>query len=460
MRIYDIVFYAAGFFILGILVASLGLNFKITFLITLLSAVLFLFFGYIKQNNRIIWIAGLCLFIIIGNFYYFLYDEYQAQKTNIVFNEKTDFQGVIIKYPEKGNFQKLVVNLEPPYSGRILIETQRYPEFYYGDLIAFEGKIIKPSNLGYANFLAKEGISGTVSFLEVELIAKDKGLKIKSCLFKLRNKIVSIFQKTLSFKKAAFLAGITLGERAEFSKKFKEAMNASGTTHLVALSGYNITVIVTIVFILLNSFFRRRITFLITILTIIGFVLLTGGEASVVRAAIMGFIALFAREVNRVYSARNAIILSAFFMVLFNPKVLYFDVGFQLSFFALLGIIYFLPAVKNFLKLSEDSSIFSIKENFLLTFSAQIFVLPVLIINFGNFSAISLFTNILILEIIPLTMAVGFIIGFLGLFSYYLALVFSWFINLLLSYEIFIIEFFGQKGVFQIKSFNSFLITF
>ncbi len=372
----------------------------------------------------------------------------------MIFGEKIDFQGVVMKYPEKGDTQKLTVKLQPPYSGRVLVETQRYPEFDYGDLIGFKGKIKKPDDSGYANYLAKEGISGTVSFPGTELTAKNRDSTMKAALFKLREKLILIFQKTLPSEKAAFLAGITLGERAEFSKEFKEAMSSSGTTHLVALSGYNITVIVMAAFVFFNSFLRRRLTFFLTVLAIFGFVLMTGAEASVVRAAVMGFIALLAAQAGRVYSARNAIVLAALFMVLINPKVLYFDVGFQLSFFALVGIVYLLPAVKEFFKLSEDPGFLSWKENFLLTFSAQAFVLPVLVLNFGKFSPVSLLANILILEAVPLTMAFGFITGFLGFFSHYLALVFSWFADLMLSYEVFIIKFFGQWSVFQISAFG------
>ena len=108
------------------------------------------------------------------------------------------------------------------------------------------------------------------------------------------------------------MAGITLGERAEFSKEFKEAMSKSGTTHLVALSGYNITILVLAVAYVLNFFASRRLVFWLTLLIIIGFVAMTGAEASVVRAAIMGGIVLLAKRANRLYSFRNAIVIAAF----------------------------------------------------------------------------------------------------------------------------------------------------
>ncbi len=138
-------------------------------------------------------------------------------------------------------------------------------------------------------------------------------------------------------------------------------------------------------------------------------------------------------------------------MVLINPKVLYFDLGFQLSFLALLGIVYLKPATKKFFRLNEEIGFLSWRDNFLTTFSAQLAVAPVLVLNFGNFSLLSLMANLLILSVIPLTMTLGFILAALGFLSFYLSLIFGWLVNLFLSYEIFIIKFFGKLNIFHIE---------
>ncbi|MEK7168231.1 MAG: ComEC/Rec2 family competence protein, partial [Patescibacteria group bacterium] len=390
------------------------------------------------------WLAGLSLFVIVGAFYYFGRDDNQIKNLNLIFNQKINFEGVVVKNPERGNQQKLTVESRPPYSGRVLIKLKNYPSFNYGDLIKLEGAVQKPEDGSYANYLAKEGIFGIIDYPEAEFISSDHGSKIKSSLFSLKEKTINVFQRVLPSENAAFLAGITLGERAEFSKEFKEAMSKSGTTHLVALSGYNITILVLAVAYVLNFFASRRLVFWLTLLIIIGFVAMTGAEASVVRAAIMGGIVLLAKRANRLYSFRNAIVIAAFLMILDNPKVLSFDVGFQLSFMALLGIVYLQPAIQKFMKIPvENQSVLGWKENLLTTFSAQLAVLPLLVLYFGNFSIISLLSNILVLSVVPLTMALGFVLGFIGFISYELSLIFGWFVNLLLSYETFIIKFFG-----------------
>ena len=152
---------------------------------------------------------------------------------------------------------------------------------------------------------------------------------------------------------------------------------------------------------------------------------------------------------------RNAIIIAAFIMVLWNPKILRFDVGFQLSFLALIGISYLMPAIKNFLGIENlNESILSWKENFLTTLSAQLAVAPILIAYFGNFSLVSIIANVLILGLMPFTMACGFILALIGLVSYQISQIFAWFVSVFLFYEISAIKIFGNLNIFGFNNIN------
>ena len=444
MIIYDAVFYFIAFFLFGVLTASFKIGFLTIISIAALIAVLFLTAGLKLKNTRLKIFAILSLTIILGAFYYNFYGYIQDKNALMVFNKKIVFSGIVANYPQRGDYQKLIAELQPPYSGKISIKLPLYPNFNYGTLIRFEGIIKKPFPANYADYLAKNGIFGASDFPKAKIIANNKASKIKYSLFNFKEKIIIVFQKSLAPEKAAFLSGITLGERAEFSKEFKEKMSKSGTTHLVALSGYNITIIGIVITSFFSWFLRRSLAFWLSILVIIGFVLMTGGEASVVRAAIMGIIALSAKQIGRVNSMRNAIIIAAFLMILFNPKILRFDIGFQLSFAALLGIIYLSPAIQKFLKFKDEPGFMAWRENFLTTASAQLTVIPLLIINFNNFSFSSLLSNVLILGAIPPTMFLGFLIGFLGFIFMPLSIIFSWFINLFLIYELAIIDIFSK----------------
>ena len=451
MRIYDVAFYAAGFFILGVFGVSLKISLPIILFIAALLAILFLFAGFYKNSKRLFWLAAFCLAIVAGAFYFDFRDFNREESAKIVFNEKISFQGLVIKDPKRGEWQDLIIKLMPPYSGNISIKLPLYPSFNYGDLIDFFGKIEKPPTDEYADYLKKENISGTAAFLRIELVAENKGSKIKSILFELKNKTIANLQKVLPSESAAFMSGIILGERAEFSKELKTAMANSGTTHLVALSGYNISVIGVAIGVMFGCFLSRRWTFILSVLLIFIFVLMTGAEASVVRAAVMGSILLLAKQVGRIYSFRNAIALAAFFMILENPRILNFDVGFQLSFAALLGLVYLAPAIEKFFRLNKENDFFGAKENFLNSFSAQLAVAPLLISYFGNFSLIAIISNVLILTFMPVTMALGFILAGIGFISYYFSLVFGWFVNLFLAYELFIIKFSGGLNILKIN---------
>lgn len=458
MHLYDKFFYAIALFLFGVLLASVKISFL--FIVVLSAGAAVLFFFLIKLNfikKKFLPITLLFLFIIAGSFYYLVYSDYQLKKVKIIFNQKIEFSGVVENVREKNPSQKFVVGLKTPYSGKILVKTSAYPEYQYGDLLKFNG-IIENLDQKYNSYLAKDNVFGTLDFPKIDLISKNQGLKIYSFLYSIKNNFIGNLKKSLPAEQSAFLSGIILGEREDFSKEFKKQMSVSGTTHLVALSGYNISILVFVISSLLGWFFSRRISFYFSILLIIVFVLMAGAQASVVRAAFMGGILLLANKISRVYSFRNSIATAAFIMVLINPKVLAFDLGFQLSFLALMGIAYLHPAIKNFWKVAKEAGFLSWRENLLTTISAQAMVFPVLISNFGLFSFISIISNILILSLIPLTMSLGFILGMLGFVSGALSLIFGWFVNLFVSYEIFVIKFFGSMEILRINHLSPFFI--
>ncbi len=435
INIHDVAFWLCLFFLIGIASAILftgGL-----YLITLLVILASFYFLFIKKYN----LAWLILFVIVGAVYYQLFSYFQLKNINIPFGEQREFSG-LVEGSRGGATQELKLSLIGEYEGDISVRLRSYPEFKYGDVVKVIGKIDKPEEQ-YNKYFLSRGIFGQINFPEIELVEKNKGNYIKAKLFSINEKIKNIFKASLPKEKAAFLAGITIGAREDFSKEFREKMSLSGTTHLVALSGYNISVIALVVGIALNSFFSSAVSFYLSVLTITLFVLMAGAEASVVRAAIMGAIGLFAVQVERLFNPRNAIVIAAFIMALFNPRVLVFDIGFQLSFAALLGIVYLVPSLKNLLKI-ETNGFFSWKENAVTTAAAQIMALPILLSSFGIFSLASLLANILILEFIPITMGIGFVMAFLGLFSEFLAKILGVLVNILISYEFFIINIFSK----------------
>ena len=139
--------------------------------------------------------------------------------------------------------------------------------------------------------------------------------------------------------------------------------------------------------------------------------------------------------------------LAALLMTVQNPKVLLFDVGFQLSFLALLGIVYLKPALQSFIPQSKRSTLLSLQDNFFTTVAAQLAVIPILILNFGNFSLVGVFSNLLVLEVVPLTMGLGFLAGGFSFLSNVVAVSIGWLLWIFLKFQIMVIEFFGNLGI-------------
>jgi len=381
--------------------------------------------------NPILWLCILFSSIFVGFFYYNVYSA--IYKENVVLDRETVFEGIVYKDPRRGQaHQEIDLSLKGNYSGTVRIYAALYPTYNYGDLLEIKGTITKsPSGLNM------------ISFPAMRLVQSGEDGRIKSFLFSVKNRLIRNLERVLPTEKSAFLAGILFGERAEFSDDFKEALQKSGTTHLVALSGYNVSIIAISLSNVLSYIGSRRRAFWLSIAFIILFVLMTGAEESVVRAAFMGIIFLISERSSRLYSFRNAIALTAFVMLLINPGLLVFNVGFQLSFAALLGLVYLKPVIEKFTRLSGQKTFLNWRENFIQTLSAQLAVLPVILYTFGYFSPLALFSNVLVLEFMPVTMFLGFVTAGVGVVSYHLSFLIGWVTGILLGYEIFIINFFG-----------------
>jgi competence protein ComEC len=211
---------------------------------------------------------------------------------------------------------------------------------------------------------------------------------------------------------------------------------------------------------LLSYFLPRRVAFFFTVIAIALFVTMVGGEASVVRAAFMGILLLLCQTVGRPHDSRNAIALAASVMVLANPTIIINDLGFILSFMSLLGIVYLSPALKYVLGMdaaAQSLSFLSWKENLVMTLSAQLAVLPIIVVSFGQFSLTAIIANMLVLPFIPITMAIGFALGAVSLLWAPLGFVFAKASQILLTYETSVMYLFGKlqvpiRGIFASRT--------
>jgi len=237
------------------------------------------------------------------------------------------------------------------------------------------------------------------------------------------------------------MGGLILGEKASFNEALRQSFVDTGTIHIVALSGYNVTIVAEWIMKIFSSF-PKNIGLGAGIFSILLFVLMTGGSSTAVRAGIMASLALFARLVGRNYDVARALILAGVIMVLINPFILVFDVSFQLSFIATIAVIFFAPRIEKYFL--WVTSRFKLRDIISVTCAAYIFVLPFILYKMGNLSLVALPANVLILPFIPLTMILGFLTGFVGLVSYFSSVPLGLLSQFFLYYELTIINFFSH----------------
>jgi competence protein ComEC len=322
------------------------------------------------------------------------------------------FIGTVIKEPEiKSNSTKLTVKTE---KGKIIVSTENYPQYFYGDVLKVEGSLEEPKifdEFNYGNYLAKEGIYYVSYWPKIKIIERDKGNPIFGAILKFKNKTTGTIEKIMPFPEVSLLEGIILGNKQIFSENLKNSLNVTGTSHIVAISGMNIVIISEIMmFVLVALGLWRKHAFWFVLVLIFLFIIMVGAPASAVRAGIMGAILLYAQKIGRISNASRIMVFAAAIMLAFNPLLLRYDVGFQLSFLAVFGLIYIKPIFDELiLKRIKKEELNGLLQIITTTLAAQIAVLPVLIYNFGRISFISPLANVLIVPFIPFLTAVGLI---------------------------------------------------
>jgi len=230
------------------------------------------------------------------------------------------------------------------------------------------------------------------------------------------------------------LRGILLGDESGLSPDLEEAYALTGTAHIIAISGFNMVILASLVTALCTRRLGSWRGGLLAILVLALYTILVGASASVVRAAIMGSFSIMGASIRRRGNALNSLGLSVLLMVLFNPH-LPWDVGFQLSAAATLGLALFASPLQarlqRFLegRLGEEAAkrlSGALGEYFLVTLAAQIFALPLIAFHFRQISALFLIANPLILPAQPAVMVLGLVAMVSGLLAPLLGRVLAW----------------------------------
>lgn len=352
-------------------------------------------------------------------------------------NESTFYKNFSVKVREVNG-----VKIESPYE--VLVRTSSKDTFYIGDKIKVSGILSVPENFenesgiafDYRGYLLQDNITFIIEKAKVEKTGYfERGLV--RTLVSVKNSFLSNIDNVFNFPESALLSGLLVGTKQALGDSYLEMFRRAGVSHIIVLSGFNIA-IVALMIMAITSPLPRVFRFVCSIIAIVMFGIMVGGDATVVRATIMVLIALFGKFIGRTYNALRALLIAGFIMIMFNPYILLHDVSFELSFMATLGLIIISPVIMPYFRLLPER--FGIKEIIVSTIAVEILVIPLILYKMGAVSVVSLFSNLLILPVIAPTMLFGFLSGLVAYVFPSLSILVGYPAYILLKYEMFVVK--------------------
>ncbi len=356
-----------------------------------------------------------------------------------------------------------------PASGGVLMRAGLFPRHEYGDLLEVRGELETPPTLpgfDYRDYLARQGVVSLIAYPdEVRTVDTGQGDPALAALHSMRGGLGDALADALPEPQAALAQGIFLGQRSSIPSDLTDDMNATGTSHLIAISGHNISLAAALVITGLAWLIGRRQAALAALVAIAAYTALTGASPTVVRAAIMGGLFVAASLAGRPASALPSVALAAALMTGWDPLVIE-DVSFQLSFAAIVGLVYLAPALQArgadlLLRLGIDTSQGGISafmlESTSVTVGAVAATLPLTALNFGRVSAVAPISNLLLVPAFPVILGSSALAAVAGVVWEPLGQAAGWFAWASLTYMIEVARFFADLPLasFDVAGFGA-----
>lgn len=292
-------------------------------------------------------------------------------------------------------------------------------ELEYGDIITFNGVYNKPNvqrNYGgydYSLYLKTQNIYGTFDGSQIELKSKNKGSFIQRGIISFKEYIKGILKENLGEDEAELCIGLVIGDRTNLAKDIQEDFKTSNLTHMLAVSGSHFVYIILAVTYINKFLKRKRLGQILMIIVIILFMNLTGNTGSVVRSGIMASLGIIAGIIHRKSDIWNNMAIAMLIQIIFNPYII-FDVGVQLSYGGVIGIVAFNKVVTNLIEQLSNKINNYIKESISVTISANIVIIPIMMYTFNTISLSFVISNLL----------AGAILGIIVLYAFALILLY------------------------------------
>lgn len=439
--------FASGVFLRSLFVFSWPVIIFVLILATLFSATAFF-------KSRPLYVFGgiFCLCVVFG----MIRASFAETPLPSVFanqiKQRVSYEGIVVADPDvRDANQRVQIRVSSGGETTIMLTVApRTPVVAVGEKVRVSGTLAVPEPFAsdggrifrYDKYLERDGVRFMLNFAYINVLQKAPWYSVGGALSRVKHLFLSGLQATLPEPYASLAGGVVIGGKSGLGSDLQAAFVRSGLVQIIVLSGYNVMIVAEWVMAgIAHTRLSKRWGAGAGVLAIAIFVGIAGASATALRAALMAFIALYARATGRSYAAGRALLFVVLLMILWNPLYLIFDPGFGLSVAATAGLIWLAAPIEHGLSrfrrvsqvqrhpvapsgatgLSETLSENAVgRANFwtnaiATTLSAQIAVLPLLLYDTGNLSLVSVPANLLTMPMVPLAMGLSALAGFAGM---------------------------------------------
>ncbi len=386
----------------------------------------------IRKQHEPLWAAALLALFALGAARYTLSVPPSAADTPAAYSGRfVVLEGIVGDEPDvrpdltylRVQVTRMAVNtaIVQPH-GAVLLRADKSIDWRYGDVVRAYGVLDAPpvfADFNYRDYLARQGVLAWISRPEsLQRIGADQGNPLMAALLRAKDDVRHSIQRSMPAPESALLAGILIGDDGGLPAGVKTAFQRTGTAHIVAISGFNVSIVIALVVPLLSRLLGRQIAAAAAIPAVIGYTVFVGASPAVLRAAGMAVIMLFGMLIWRRGFTLNTLCAAAFFMLAADPDLL-FDIGFQLSFAATLGLVLYLDRLRDAVQRRIEARTWTgiLADLLFTTLAATITTLPILLSNFNLFTPSAFLVNPLVLPLQPAAMILGSLAAALGLLS-------------------------------------------
>ncbi len=431
----------------------------VSFLIAVIQAALYLFERRVHRknqvgiqeklyNNGVRFSAPLISGIFfISVFMMILRVQLSDEKSSFVCEKVCSFNATIVTSPKvKNEYQLFSVEQDSLTSTyNVLVRAPLYPRYKVGEKVLLTGKVTPPyvsmphdgnKTFDYEKYLHTRNLGSEMFYPKIVVLASStEGSSFITQLQHMQGRFVEIISLYVNEPAASLASGMLFGATS-MSKELIQTFRVAGISHIVVLSGFNVAIVISFVLLVL-VFVPLSIRIFLAVVLVTLFVLMVGGEASIVRATIMSFIGLLALLIGRAYVARQALLLSLMAIVFYEPANLLYDASLHLSFLATAGIVYMNDGVKNMLQKIQSRTY---QEIITTTVCAYVATLPYVMYTFGTASIYALVANFIVLPLVPIMMLLTFVVTVIAPLAHVPALIVGYVDTLLGNFIIFVAQ--------------------